>query len=185
MADKDLAKLNGETSNLPVRRESDYGLGFPSAFGEMDRWMNRWDQLFNSFLGRTGLAPWSDQEGGWAGRWGTFAPAVNVAETDQEVRVTAELPGMDENDIELSLQNGMLTIKGEKKEEHEDKGTNYYRSERSYGSFRRTISLPQEIDTGKVEANFKKGVLTVVLPKLPEPQSGARKISIKSEDSGK
>jgi HSP20 family protein len=109
-------------------------------------------------------------------------PAVNVSESDQEFRISAELPGMDENDIELLLSQGNLTIKGEKKQEHEDKGSGYYRLERNYGTFQRSIPLPKGVDTEQVDATFKKGVLTVTLPKIPELQSDTRKVTIKTEE---
>jgi HSP20 family protein len=179
MAIKDLVKLNGETRNLPVRREE--STQWPSATREMTEWMDQWNRLFDGFFGRAfDLTPWRDTAN-WGSQWGSFVPAINVVENDKEYSVTAELPGMDENDIELSVNKGALVIKGEKKRESEDKGNGYHRIERSYGTFHRTLPLPQEVDAERVEATFKKGILTVTLPKLPEAQAGAKKISIKSE----
>ena len=178
MAIKDLVKLNGETRNLHGREESTQ---WPTATREMAEWMDQWTRLFDGFFGRAfDLTPWRDTAN-WGTQWSSFVPAINVVENDKEYSVTAELPGMDENDIELSMSNGALVIKGEKKRESEDKGNGYHRKERSYGTFHRALPLPQEVDAEKVEATFKKGVLTITLPKLPEAQAGAKRISIKSE----
>jgi len=114
-------------------------------------------------------------------RLGAFSPRVDIAETDKEIKVTAELPGMDDKDIDVALTRDMLTIRGEKKEEKEEKGKNYYRMERSYGSFSRSIPLPSEIDTNKVKADFKKGILTVTLPKTPQAIKETKKIQVKAE----
>ena len=89
------------------------------------------------------------------------APAVDVAETDKAYEVTAELPGMDESNIEVKFADDILTIKGEKKEEKEEKKKDYYVSERRFGSFQRSFTVPAGVDTDKIEANFKNGVLTV------------------------
>ncbi|MFQ5451916.1 MAG: Hsp20/alpha crystallin family protein [Nitrospinaceae bacterium] len=108
-------------------------------------------------------------------------PSVDVAETDDEVKVTAELPGMDEKDIDVSLSKNILTLKGEKKQEKEEKDKNYYRMERSYGKFQRDIVLPEGIEQDKVDAKFHNGVLTVVLKKTPEAKKDVKKIEVKAE----
>lgn len=109
---------------------------------------------------------------------GVVAPRFEVSETENEVLVEAELPGMDENDIELTLQDNVLTLKGEKKREEETKKKNCYISERSYGRFQRSLQLGSGMDAEKVEASFKKGVLTVRIPKLEPEKSTARTIAI-------
>lgn len=114
-------------------------------------------------------------------RLGTFSPSVNVVEDDNEIKISAELPGMDEKDIEVSINKDVLTIRGEKKEEHEDKGRNYYRMERSYGSFSRSIPLPVDVDKDKAKAELKKGVLTITLPKTQQAISETKKIPIQAE----
>jgi HSP20 family protein len=103
-----------------------------------------------------------------------------VKENDKNYQVTAELPGMDENDIEVTLDNNALTISGEKKQETEDKGQNYYRMERSYGSFQRSISLPPGIESDNIDANFNKGILTITLPKTTEAQQHTKRIPVKT-----
>jgi HSP20 family protein len=109
---------------------------------------------------------------GFNGGW----PQVDLAETDKAVTITAELPGMEEKDVELLLQDGMLTLKGEKRSETEDKERRF--SERYYGSFERHIPLSADVQADKAEARFKNGVLKVTLPKNPEAQPKAKRISI-------
>jgi HSP20 family protein len=110
----------------------------------------------------------------------SFNPQLDVSETDREFLIAAELPGMDEKDVEVSVSNSLLTLRGEKKNEREDKRKGYYRMERSYGMFERTIPVPEGVDLDKVEASFKKGVLTVVLPKSVDYQKERKRIPIKA-----
>lgn len=107
------------------------------------------------------------------------APAVEVSETDKAFTITAELPGMDEKDIDVSVTGDLFTLKGEKKQEKEEKSKNYYLSERSYGQFQRSFTLPAGIDRDKISAEFGKGVLTVTLPKSAEAQQQQKKIEVK------
>jgi len=107
-------------------------------------------------------------------------PAVDVSETDKAYEITAELPGMDEKNVEVNVANGGLTIKGEKKEEKEEKKKDYCVSERRYGSFERYFNLPDSVDADKIEAAFKNGVLKVTLPKTAEAQKPAKKIDVKA-----
>ncbi len=111
---------------------------------------------------------------------GTFVPSVEVSEKKSAVMVTAELPGMNEKDIELTLSKSgdQLLIKGEKKFEEEKKEENFYRCERAYGGFRRVVALPAEVDPEKVKATFEKGVLSVTMHKLPESKKETRRIAI-------
>ena len=111
--------------------------------------------------------------------WGT-TPAVDIVEKDNAYEVTAEVPGLDEKDIEIKLSNGNLTIKGEKQEEKEEKKKDYYLHERHFGSFERSFRVPESVDANKIEATFKKGVLTVSLPKKPEAQKPEKKIAVKA-----
>jgi HSP20 family protein len=107
-------------------------------------------------------------------------PAVDVTETEKGYKVVAELPGMDEKNIEVKIANGMLTIKGEKQEDKEEEKQDYYVRERSFGSFERTLPVPDGVDLDKVDASFKNGVLTVALPKTAEAQKAEKKITIKA-----
>jgi len=108
-----------------------------------------------------------------------IAPAMDFVEKDHEFELTCELPGMDEKDIELKLVGDMLTIKGEKTEQKEEREKDYHLSERRYGSFQRSFQMPDGVDAGKIEASFAKGVLTVKMPKSSEAQKKEKKIEVK------
>jgi HSP20 family protein len=114
-----------------------------------------------------------------------FWPRVNVSETEKELQLTADLPGVDEKNIDVTVSGDQLTIKGEKKseidEKKDEKGRSFRRIERSYGSFERTMALPFDIDPDKVQATFKNGVLTLTLPKPAEAQKKSKKIEISGE----
>jgi HSP20 family protein len=139
---------------------------------------SQFDSLFEDWFGRS--------VGG-----GALAPRVDVTETDRVVKFTVELPGVEEKDIDVSLVGDRLTIKGEKRSEHEDKdehnGEIVHRIERSYGSFQRTMMVPYEVDPDQVSAEFKDGVLRISLPKPEHMQSRTqpRRIEIKkSSEAG-
>ncbi len=108
----------------------------------------------------------------------TTLPKVDVAETDDEVVVTADLPGMTEKDLNVSLDGDLLTIRGTRKEEKEDKNRSYHLVERSYGEFHRVLQIPDGVNKDKIKAAFKKGELKVTLPKLPQTKSPSRHIEI-------
>jgi HSP20 family protein len=108
------------------------------------------------------------------------APAVEVSEDEDGYKIAAELPGMTEKDVEVTIAGGMLTLKGEKRQEAEKTNKNYYVSERSYGAFRRSFALPDGVDTDKVAASFSNGVLTVTLPKTKAAREAEKKIEVKS-----
>ena len=132
------------------------------------------DRLFDDFDRGAWGFPFRRSLIDWEPRWlGETAPAVDVAEKDKAFEITAELPGMDQNNIEVKLANGVLTIKGEKKK-------NYHMSERRYGSFERSFEVPDGVDEDKIEASFNKGVLTVTLPKSVEAQKSAKTIAVKA-----
>jgi HSP20 family protein len=105
---------------------------------------------------------------------------MNVAETGNEIEVTADVPGMEPKDIKVELREGILSIKGEKQAEKDDKGKDYHLVERSYGSFERSVMLPADVDADKVNASFDKGVLTIKLPKKPGSAEKIRKIEVKA-----
>lgn len=107
-----------------------------------------------------------------------FVPVFDVSETDSALIVKAEVPGIEQKDMDISLSNGLLTIKGEKKLEKKEENEQFHSLERSYGAFSRTFRLPVEIDTEKVDAGYKDGVLTVTFPKTETAQP--RKIEVKS-----
>jgi len=150
--------------NIEVRQEE-------NPFAMMQRDINR---IFDSFNRSWGLGAFPELTG-------SFMPRLDVTEDAKSLTVTAELPGMSDKDIDISISSDTLTIRGEKKDEKEDNNKNYYYSERSYGSFLRSIPLSQQIDTDKVSANFKKGVLTITLPKTVSAMDATKKISVKAE----
>jgi HSP20 family protein len=129
------------------------------------------DDLLEDFFGGTGTMSRADG----------LAPRFEVSEIDGAIVVDAELPGMDEKDVQVTLQDNILTIKGEKKNEQETKKKNCYIAERSYGSFQRSLQLGSGIDAANIKAAFKKGVLTVTIPKTEPEKSKARTIDIKAE----
>ena len=144
---------------------------------------NQVDRLFHDF--QTGfwqtpfVRPLPDIELFWRPYLGfNVTPAMDIVEKEKAFEVTAELPGLDVKDIDIQLSNGMLTIKGEKQEEKEEKTKDRYVSERRYGSFRRTLQVPGSVDAEKIEASYKSGVLTVTMPKSPEAQKKEKTIPV-------
>ncbi len=118
------------------------------------------------------------------GKWGRRtgdSTRFELSETDDEIRVRAELPGMDKKDIEVSLDGNILVIRGERKEQREDKKRNYHISEMSYGSFHRAFPLTMEVDISKAEARFKRGVLTLSLPKTERAKTERKRIPVRSD----
>ena len=108
------------------------------------------------------------------------APAIDMSEDEKAYKVSAELPGLDAKDVDISISGNTLVLKGEKRQEKEEKEKNYYFSERAYGSFQRAFELPASVDRDKVSADFAKGVLTITLPKTPDAQKQQKKIEVKS-----
>jgi len=159
----------------------------PSLWQPFESLRQEMDRLFDDFTRGFGRFPSSrslfDVEP--VLRYGTSvglsAPAVDVVEKEKEYQITAELPGLDEKDIEVNVADDVLSIRGEKKEEWEEKDKNYHLSERRYGSFQRTFQLPSGIDAENIAATFQKGVLTVTLPKTPEAQKKEKKIAIQAK----
>ena len=163
---------------IPWRKKEPSALPAETAnpFERLHREMN---ELFDGFLREFGGPALPSL---WTGRTeDRLSPSVEVSETDDAVHVTAELPGLDEKDIQVSLDDNILTVKGEKKQEREEKQKNFYLSERSYGLFQRVIPLPAGIETDKVKAQFKKGVLTITLPKSRQAAAEGRRIPVTGE----
>lgn len=140
------------TRFLPELRKRSLAAGRPASLADLME--EFWKSPFEAF-------PWRD----------TAYPAVDVSEDGKEVTVKAELPGLEAKDVELTLESGVLTIRGEKKFEGEEKKENYHRIERSYGSFVRAVPLPREVKSDKVKAKFDKGVLTVTMPKAEKAET--------------
>ena len=172
-------------SKVPVKTEAPEGAAALRTWRPFESLRREVDRLFEDFGRDVWRFPFSrpvfDVEPFWRRElaW-RAAPAVDVVEKNDAYEVTAELPGMDDKDIEVKLAGGLLTIKGEKEEAKEEKKKDYYLRERHFGSFERQFAVPEDVDTGKVEASFKKGVLTVMLPKKPEAIKPEKKIEVKS-----
>lgn len=161
----------------PTAREA-----FPDVWRSFRSEINR---MFDRFDG--GIWPWPlrrffDVEPLWRSEasFNFNLPAVDVAEDEKAYKITAELPGLDEKSIEISVSGDRLTLKGEKQQEKEEKNKSYYLSERCYGSFQRSFQLPDGVDQDKIAANFAKGVLTVTLPKTAAAQKQHKKIEVKA-----
>ena len=140
------------------------------------------DRMFKDWP-RFGAMTTPDFFGGseFLGKTTALAPRVDVTEDDNAYEITAEMPGVEEKDIEVALRDGRLTLRGEKKGEKEEKKKDYHMTERSYGSFERSFRLPDNVDAENIKADFAKGVLTVTLPKTPEAKAKERKIAIKAK----
>jgi HSP20 family protein len=164
---RDLIPWGRNQQAVPVRfrEESD-------PFMILHREMNRlFDDVFRGF----------DMPAlGGMSRMGTGWPHVEVVDNDKDVRISAELPGMDDKDVEVLMQDGVLTIRGEKKSEIEDRERAF--SERAYGRFERRIPLAWEVEEDKIEASFRNGVLTITMPKAPQSAAQARRIAINRAD---
>jgi len=141
-------------------------------FGSMRREI---DKVFEDFGRRPHLPEFVSKQGS------ALSPRIDVGESDTAMEVTVELPGVDEKDIDVTLADNVLTIKGEKKSESTDTEKDYHVVERSYGSFMRRMRVPFNVGADNVEAHFDKGVLTVRLPKPPEVGAQATKVAIKSQ----
>ena len=162
MAIKDLLPWNRD-SKIEVLREEE-------PINSLITMQNELDQMFESFFNRPfGIANFGDFQP-------LFSPKVDIAETDKEIIITVDLPGLEADDVEISFVNRVLSIRGEKKSEKEEKSQHFHRKERSYGTFRRNISLPAEVDDDRIEAIFKNGVLKISAPKTAT--SSAKRIAI-------
>ncbi|MBY5461801.1 Hsp20/alpha crystallin family protein [Rhizobium leguminosarum] len=168
MSVRDLISRGRGKSPVPT----DYAGRDHNPFLALHREMNRlFDDVFRGFEGRS---PTVSSRFMFESAW----PKIEVSETEKEIRVTADIPGMDENDVELLLDNGVLTIRGEKRAENEDKDRQF--SERFYGRFERRLSLNSEVEEDKIAASFRNGVLTVTLPRSGSQQPTAKRITINS-----
>ncbi len=163
---------------LPARRGRGGTLtGRGAGWDDMTTLQREMNRMFNEFYSGLDLSPLGILEE----QLSRFAPSIDVKETSKKIKVTAELPGMDEKDISVSLEDDFLVISGERKEEKKEEDEEYYHREMSYGSFRRVIPLDAKVDSDKVDAEFKKGVLKISLPKLPGAETEkTKKIEIKT-----
>ncbi|WP_025661205.1 Hsp20/alpha crystallin family protein [Rhizobium sp. IBUN] len=167
---------------FPIKKEQKTTTPAPGGmWSPFDSLRTEIDRLFDDF----GPSSWRPLSGQLLGRttsaddW-VVSPAVDVVEKDNAFEITAEVPGLDESNIDIRLSNGVLTIRGEKTEEKESKDEAYHLSERRYGSFQRSFRLPDYIEADKIAAAFAKGVLKVTLPKAANTGTNDRKIEVKA-----
>jgi len=175
--DKKIPVETEEKSTKPASATSSALRPLESLRRQVDRLFEDFDRGWRMPFSRSGfdIEPFWRRELSFAGM-----PAVDIIEKDDAFEITAELPGMEEKNIQIKLSNGALTIKGEKTDEREEKKKDYHLSERHYGSFQRTFGVPDGVDPEKIEAHFSKGVLTLTLPKKPEAQKPEKTIDIKT-----
>jgi HSP20 family protein len=171
MAIKDLVPTFGKKRDaITHRRAGD------APFRQFQDEMNR---LFDDFFAGHDLPLWPGRGGDDS--LSAFTPRVNISETEREVKVSAELPGMDEKDVTVELDDNMINIRGEKREEKEEKDGDWTRREQVYGSFHRMIPLPASVDGQNAKAKFRKGVLTVTAPKREPDKSNRKRVAIECE----
>jgi HSP20 family protein len=175
-------------ADTPVEIKKATPAAAPARAPSNDPWQSfrhEMDRVFDRFSGSFAMPSWRRmfdwkpalrQEDTFA----FAAPSVDVAEDDKGYKITAELPGLEDKDIEVSITDDLLVLKGEKKQETEQKDKNYYMSERSYGAFQRSFALPDGVDRDKIAADLAKGVLTITLPKTAEAAKPVKKIEVKS-----
>jgi HSP20 family protein len=170
-------KKEQEGNTLPIRRQdtkTQYADPFTQIRQEIDK---VFDSAFKGLgfpsigLGRE-LSPMAQTD------W--LKPTLDIGASDKEYTISVELPGVDENEIQVELVNDTLKIKGEKKQEKEEKERNYYRMERSYGSFQRTLSLPEDADQDDIKAVYKNGVMSITIPRKAASKTEAKQIEIKT-----
>lgn len=163
MSIRDLVPLRNKSTGVARRRTEP---------GSMDAFHREIDRLFSDVFEDFGLpSPWKRGDSVWESGW----PAMNIAESEKEIVVTAELPGVDEKDVTLELDGDVLTIRGTTEEEHEEKGRRWTRVERTSGSFHRAVELPAAVREDGAKASFKRGILTVTLTKS-EPETTKRRV---------
>lgn len=166
-----------------LRRWDDEDRPVETFFREMDTLHKEMDRLFEDFWKGSGRhsmmsPPWQSTMTPWA--HSEVMPHIDETEDEKSFHIQVELPGMDKDDVDITLSNGVLTIRGEKKREDEEKGKDFYRKERSFGAFRRSLPIPAEVDESKIDASFKKGVLNIELPKTEEARKNITHIDIKA-----
>lgn len=149
-----------------------FGRGF-EPFKEISRDLERLEGSFNDLWRGTSLLPWVKEQ--------PMIPNIDVIENDREIQVVADLPGLNEKDIHIDVEDGIFSLRGEKREEREENRKGYHVSERSSGSFYRTFQLPTVVDEDKIEATLKDGVLTVLLPKSADAEKQRKRIEIKRQ----
>lgn len=184
----DPAQRTGQGPSGPQRQmqpRGDQGLGYGGSrygysnpFSTMRRFMEQMDQMFEDYGGTRGTLSPSEHhflQGAWQGNW---SPAIEVFHEGEQLVVRADLPGMNKDNVHVEIQGDLLTISGERRQEHEDHRGNWFHSERSYGSFRRSVRLPGGADAANAEATFADGVLEV---RMNAPNANGRKVEVRAK----
>ena len=187
--------MAAKTQTVPVSQEKG-GPGIPEELPESEanslaNLRNEIDKVFERFLQGSpwaspdiqslwGMNPFIDMHMPRGISRAALSPRLDIAESDNSYEVTAELPGMTDNDIDVTVTDGALILKGEKRDERNTKKKDYHLTERSYGSFRRALRIPQGVDGSKISASFSKGVLKVTMPKSKEAKKKRRKVNVKA-----
>lgn len=166
-------------SLMPFRRAPAVSRQQPTNADPFTAFRDEMNRTFDDFFAAVGFPLLASRTG--APGLMVMTPQMDVSETDKEIQVVAELPGLDADDIELTLDGDVLTIRGEKATQREEDDRDYHVMERSEGAFSRSIRLPFEVDPGQIQAVFKDGVLTITVPKPAEAQAKQRRIEVKRE----
>jgi HSP20 family protein len=151
-----------------------------SPYRTLQQQINRdFDAMFKNFFHDDTWPDWSAWPAMTTPKWEEIGPRINISEKDGVIQVEAAIPGMDNKDLDISVRDDVLTLKGEHKEEKEEKGKEFHRKEFNYGSFERTVALPARVLADKAEAKFEKGILRLTLPIVQEDRARVKKIAIK------
>ncbi len=175
--------MNKLTKWFPIKRRTNGESEMQRYWGDthsLERMRDEMNRMFDNFFRDPFHAFDMDLPGSFMS--GSLSPKVDLEDKGKELKVSVELPGMDSDDVDIELVDNALSIRGEKKIEDSEEHDGYYMSERVWGSFQRVIPLPVEVESDKVKAKFKKGVLTVRLPKSRKARENVRKIAVQSEE---
>ncbi len=167
---------NGHTVPIKYSHKSKHRYS-PVSFGDLH---NEMDPLFDDFFNGFALSPFRSRSSIREGLAGTLLkPSLDLGSTENEYTISLEIPGVSEKEVRIELVHDSLIIRGEKKQRKEEKKKNFYRLERSYGSFQRTLSLPEDANRENINADFKNGVLNITIPRIALPEKKAKQIEIK------
>jgi HSP20 family protein len=169
----------GSGAVVPVKRQERQSIPEDTASHPMIQLQQEMDRLFERAVRGFGLSPLSNEWLTPLTASGLLRPQIDVAATDKEYSITVEVPGVSEKDVKIEIAHDTMTIRGEKRQEKEEKEKNYYRVERSYGSFQRVLSLPGDANQDDVKATFKNGVLSIKMPRKALPKTDVKKIEIR------
>ncbi len=172
-------KKEEEQEARPVAVRQGYGGG--GIYNPLAQLHQEIDRLFDAAFRGFGLGGWplAADEPATTLAGGLLKPTLDISATDKEYTVNIEVPGVDEKDIHIELAGNTLTVRGEKRQEKEEKGRNFYRKERTYGTFQRILSLPEDADQERIEASFSKGVLTITIPRRAQETPTGKTIEIR------